>query len=124
MTMPDDPFEPPPDHPPLRVMYIRPHLEAVVEQTIAETILSNEVFWYDISPNVVANPSGDPSMPPVIGYVVIISCKSPVLSPPRIAISDVIYDGHPSDQQVESTVKGLLDSLFEVRRQLLSQRNN
>jgi hypothetical protein len=104
-----------------RIVYARGHFREHVEKIISETVLGDPVS-YDIAPVVVPSPDGSGNM--VVAYLLVLSCRSPVLRPPRIAVSDVIYDGHPSDEQLAGAVTKAITSLFEVRRQLCSQQLN
>lgn len=55
-----------------------------------------------------------------VAYLLVLSCRSPLLSPPRIAVNDIIFDGYPSEQQVRHAVRRSLEALLGVREQMLS----
>ena len=100
-------------------LYAREYMRETVNQALSETVLG-EPMSFDIAPVLVPNPQTGQM---VVGYMVVVSCRSPVLSPPRIAAFAVIVDAHPNDQQLEAAVKQNTESLFEMRRQLLSTQN-
>lgn len=98
----------------------RDHFCDVIEKTIAETVLGDPVA-YDLGPCPMPLPDGSGM---AICYVLILSCRSPVLVPGRIAVNDIIWDGHPGDEQLRKSVTSTIEQLFEIRRQLASQRHN
>ena len=83
----------------------------LVEKYLNEQILGNEPWWYEFSPVVILDPAGNL----IPGYMVILSTRSGLLQPPRIAINDVIWDAHPSEEQIRTSVQGCIDKLLQMR---------
>lgn len=54
----------------------------------------------------------------VPGYMLILSCRSPVLSPPRIAAFDPLYDAYPAEALIRAAVTSCVTTLFEARAKL------
>lgn len=91
----------------------RDKLCAAVARALAERCPAED-YGYDLGPALVPGPQGFTA-----GYVLIISCRSPVLSPPRMAHAQVIPDAWPDDATVSAAVGACLDALAQVRRKLL-----
>jgi hypothetical protein len=90
---------------------------AELAQAVARTLTERtpgEVYGYDIGPALVPGPQGVTA-----GYILIISCRSPVLSPPRMAHAQAIADAWPDDATLSAAVGACLDALAAVRRKLL-----
>lgn len=87
----------------------------VIETAINETVLGDRIDW-DFSPAVM--PAETRAGQPVTAYLVILSCRSPLISPPRISVTDVIWDSCPSDEQIRHAVTRAVTALYEVRRDI------
>jgi hypothetical protein len=89
-----------------------------LRKTVAEKIAENhlgEQISFDLGLILLAGP-GQPAM---AAYLLILSMRSPLMSPPRIAVPHIIEDGYPSESQVGEAVKAALAGLYEVRQKLL-----
>jgi len=93
-----------------------PQLRAIVAAKIAENYLSSDPVSYDLGPIVLPADGGVQAM---AAYLLILSVRSPLLSPPRIAVSDVIRDAYPTPEQIEAAVRNALDILARARAGLL-----
>lgn len=91
----------------------RDKLRSAVARALAERSPAED-YGFDIGPALVPGPQGVTA-----GYMLIISCRSPVLSPPRMAHAQVIPDAWPDDATVSAAVGACLDALAQVRRKLL-----
>lgn len=89
-------------------------LRAVVEAKIRENH-AGATISYDLAPTPMQGADG------TLGgaYFLILSVRSPLLSPPRIATTFIIADAYPTDAQVNEAVKACLATLHEAREQLL-----
>lgn len=94
-------------------IYVRDDFRDTIAMRLAETVLGDPI-GFDLAPAVVPGPDGSP----VVAYVLILSCKSPLLSRPRISVSDMIADSCPSTAQLHEAVDRSVESLFKVRSQL------
>jgi hypothetical protein len=68
---------------------------------------------FDFGPAVLPDPHNPGGQ--LAGYLLIISCRSPLLAPPRIAVPDMIYDCYPSEDQVRYSVLRTVETLFGMR---------
>lgn len=92
---------------------------AVLRRTVDKLLLKRtlgEDYGYDLGPCTVQTPKGL-----VAGYMLILSCRSPVLSPPRMAHSHFIPDPWPSDELIENAIRECLTGLAAARNQLLGK---
>ena len=71
-------------------------------------------YGYDIGPACVPTPQGVKA-----GYLLIITARSPVLSPSRLAWSHFIADPWPADEMITAAIKLCLKGIAETRRKLL-----
>jgi hypothetical protein len=55
-----------------------------------------------------------------IAYILVVSCRSPLVAPPRIAAPAVIADAWPAEPHVAAAVAEALEGLADLRRQLLT----
>ena len=85
----------------------------VIEKTINENVLGDPVEW-DFSPVVVPQML-QAGAEPVCAYLLVLSCRSLLLSPPRVAVTDMLWDSCPSDEQIRTEVIASLDGLFKTR---------
>lgn len=95
----------------------RPELAALLDRILTEECLGED-FGYDIAPHIAATPAGLAA-----GYVLILSCRSPLVSPPRMASPYFIGDMWPDEENLRQAVKMCLDHLADLRRQMLSPSN-
>lgn len=86
--------------------------QKVIKEEIDSGALGDVIEW-DFSP--VIYPSGEPGGQPACGYVLILSCRSPLISPPRIAVYDATWDAAPSDHDVRQMVIKAIEALYKVR---------
>jgi hypothetical protein len=96
-------------------VYARPQLRAMVAAKIAANYLSSDPVSYDLAPIVLPADGGQA----MGAYLLILSVRSPLLSPPRIAVSDVIRDAYPTAGQIEDAVRNALGILADARAELL-----
>jgi hypothetical protein len=92
-----------------------PLLRAVVEAKIAEQHVSSEPLHYDLSPVLLPGADGQA----MAAYLLILSVKSPLLSPPRIAVPEIIADAYPSESQIGAAVASAVAMLAAARKQIL-----
>jgi hypothetical protein len=91
----------------------RDKLRAAVARALAERCPAED-YGYDVGPSLVPGPQGFTA-----GYMVIISCRSPVLVPPRMAHAQLIPDAWPDDATLSAAVGMCLDELAAARKKLL-----
>lgn len=97
----------------MNVQYGLDQFRQIVEAKIAEIVLGDPIV-YDLAPIFIPDQNGQL----LVAYCLIVSCRSPVLSPPRIAISDLILDACPSKDQLEASVEKTITALFKLRAKL------
>jgi hypothetical protein len=97
----------------------RDHMLETIAERLAEIVLGLDVD-YDLAPAIV--PCG-PAQQPVVAHLLILSCRSPLLSPPRISVSDLIYDTCPADPVLTDSVDKTVGQLLVLRQQMLSRAN-
>ena len=89
-------------------------LKHLVDAKLRE-IHVGEPVHYDLAPVPVAAPDGRIGA----GYFLILSLRSPLLSPPRIASTYVIRDAYPTPDMIGEAVRTCLEALNEARKNLL-----
>lgn len=89
-------------------------IRRAVARAITERTLPNEGYGFDIGPALVPAPAGVTA-----GYLLVISCKSPVLAPPRIAAAQGISDPWPDEKALGAAVGSCLGVLAQMRAKLL-----
>lgn len=96
-------------------LYARVLLEHAVKREIDQVYLGPEALHFDFGPILIPGPGGQG----MAGYLLILSCKSPLLTPPRIALPEIIADAYPSDSQIKDAVTKALATLIDARARLL-----
>lgn len=91
----------------------RAELSATVERLINGRALGDS-YGFDISPVLIPSPQGIST-----GYLLAISCRSPVLMPPRMAQVQVITDMWPDEATLAAAVGACMDGLAAARAELL-----
>jgi hypothetical protein len=56
-----------------------------------------------------------PGQQPKVGYLLIISCRSMLLTARRISMCDTIDDSSPTDDQIRALTAGVVQSMYEAR---------
>ena len=92
------------------------HFLETIAARLSETVLGQDID-YDMAPSILPGPEA------FVAYVLILSCRSPVLAPPRIAVTDLILDANPGDHALTESVDRAVGQLMQVRRQLLGAAN-
>jgi hypothetical protein len=92
----------------------RPELCALLEKILTEEALGED-FGYDIAPAMAVVGSNI-----VTGYLLMLSCRSPVLVPPRMCAPHLLSDMWPDEARLRVAVKECLKSLAALRLQLLT----
>lgn len=90
-------------------------LRTTVERIISESTVGNIDLSYDLGVVSFAGPDGGFG----VGYGLILSCKSPMIQPPRLCVSGIIPDGYPSEAQLKASVDELVKQLFQFRMKIL-----
>jgi hypothetical protein len=83
-------------------------------QKLLQQLTIKQDYGYDIGPATVPTPQGVKA-----GYLLIITARSPVLSPPRLAWSHFIADPWPADDMITAAIQVCLKGIAETRRKLL-----
>lgn len=93
----------------------------IIDNVIAEQVLGDERFEWDFSPVIVPSLT----VPGAIeaAYLLIVSCRSLLLTPPWCAVNDLIRDGHPSEPQIRRATAGCIEGLYDMRRELANDPN-
>jgi hypothetical protein len=91
----------------------------VIEEAITAGALGDLIEW-DFAPIITVTEEGEPSA----GYVLILSCRSMMLVPPRIAVCAALPDGSPVDAVVCNLVTTSLDQLYHIRSEMNKLRAN
>jgi hypothetical protein len=91
----------------------RAELSAAVERLINARALG-DAYGFDIAPALIPGPQGVAA-----GYLLIVSCRSPVLVPPRMAQVQVIPDAWPGDDALAAAVTACMDGLAQAKADLL-----
>lgn len=91
----------------------RAELAAIVGRLVTARSLG-DAYGYDVSPVIIPAPQGMAA-----GYLVVISCRSPVLVPPRMAHCQVIADAWPDEAALAGAVAACMDGLAQARAELL-----
>lgn len=91
----------------------RGELAATVSRILAQRTPAED-YGYDLGPALIPTPQGVTA-----GYLLVISCRSPVLSPPRMAHAQAIPDAWPDENTLSAAIGMCLDQLAQVRRKLL-----
>lgn len=92
----------------------RPELAALVEKILAEESLGED-FGFDIAPMIMAAPQG-----PLPGYLLTLSCRSPLLKPPRLGAPAFIADIWPDEAKLRDGVQRCIKGIAELRLQMLA----
>ena len=92
----------------------RPELYRQVETAIRENHAGEPVL-YDLTLVLVAQ-----NTQPAAAYLLVLSTRSPLLSPPRIASTFLIMDACPTPAMISHAVKICLAALYEARKNLVS----
>ena len=79
-----------------------------------DTWAPGETWFYDVGPIPIQVAQGT-----MVGYGVILTCRNVLLVPKWLAISDIIQDGFPPDEQVEATVKKMIGQLADIKGKAL-----
>jgi hypothetical protein len=94
---------------------------AEVRELVAQALLEQAKgldYGYDVGPALVPRlDRGDV----VGGYLVTISRRSPVLSPPRLSISIPVEDGWPTPELISEAVRNCVNALKARALQLREQ---
>jgi len=90
-------------------------LRAVVYRKIRENHVGAQVQF-----SLTATPKLNAQGGIEAAYLLILSMKSPLMSPPRIAAPQLIDDAYPTPEQIERHVRAALQALYDARRSLLS----
>jgi hypothetical protein len=108
---------------PMKVKPERLHFEELIERHISSTVLGEpmEYTWALIT-RMVQREDGQIGIEP--GYMLVISCRSPILRPPRVSITDVVWDAYPVDATVTQLIDKMIGQLFDLRRKLCSTATN
>jgi hypothetical protein len=77
--------------------------------------VGGDALEWDFAPFVMPMPAG---APPRIGYLLIVSCRSLLLTAPRVAMCDVIEDSSPAEARIQTTVASVVQQLYEARAAL------
>jgi len=86
----------------------------VIEEAIRDQVaLGRDGIEWDFSPLLIPNPAGGE-----VAYLLIISCRSLLLTAPRVAMCDIIHDASPDGLALHATVKATLVKLYEARAEL------
>lgn len=93
----------------------RAQLAGIVEKLVNLRALGEDT-GYDITPVILPGPSG-----PQAGYLLILSARSPVLKPPRMAFSHAIPDAWPDEEQLADAVGHCMQGLAKTRLSLLGK---
>lgn len=89
-------------------------IRGTVARVLTERTVAGEDYGFDVGPSLVPAPQGVAA-----GYLLVISCRSPILVPPRMAHSQVIADAWPDEATLAAAVGTCLDSLARLRAKLL-----
>lgn len=90
----------------------------VIEDAITAGALGDSIEW-DFTPIITVTADG-----PSAGYVLILSCRSMMLVPPRIAVCAALADATPVDAVVRNLVTTSLDELYHLRSEMNKTRAN
>lgn len=91
----------------------RAELSGAVERLINGRALGDS-YGFDIGPVLIPSQQGMAA-----GYLLVISCRSPVLMPPRMAQCQVIADTWPDEATLAVAVGACMDGLAAARAELL-----
>lgn len=91
----------------------RAELSGAVERLVNGRALG-DAYGFDIGPVLIPSPQGMAA-----GYLLVISCRSPVLVPPRMAQVQVIADAWPDEATLASAVGACMDGIAAARAELL-----
>jgi hypothetical protein len=91
-------------------------MRAVVAKALAVQMPPSEKYGYDLGPALVAGPEGKL----ITGYLLVVTCRSPVITAPKLAQTYIIPDAWPSDQVLTVGVRECLARLAGRRQQLLT----
>lgn len=89
-------------------------IRGTVSRILTERTVAGEGYGFDLGPALVPVPQGLAA-----GYLLIISCRSPLLAPPRMAHSQVIADAWPDEATLATAVGACLEALAQLRAKLL-----
>lgn len=90
----------------------------VIEEAIRAAVLGaagGDSLEWDFAPQIIPGP---PGTPPKVGYLLIVSCRSMLLTAPRVAMCDVLEDSSPSDDKLRALAAAAVQSLYEERAAL------
>jgi hypothetical protein len=89
-------------------------IRGAVARLLTERTVLGEDYGFDIGPALVPAAQGAAA-----GYLLVVSCRSPVLVPPRMASAQVIADSWPGEDALAAAVGTCLDVLAQMRAKLL-----
>lgn len=96
----------------------RPELASLVHGLL-EGKVPLEDYGFDIAPVPQQLQQPDGSVVLAACYLLVISCRSPVLAPPRMYAAALIEDGWPGEPELSPAIAKCLADLERARNQLL-----
>jgi hypothetical protein len=88
----------------------------VIEETIREAVaLGDDSIEWDFSPILIPPHGGGP---PMVAYLLIISCRSLLLTAPRVACCDIIKDSCPDNGALRRSAADTLQAMYAARAEL------
>ena len=86
----------------------------VIEEAIRDQVaLGRDGIEWDFTPLLIPNPAGGE-----VAYLLIISCRSLLLTAPRVAMCDIVHDASPDSMALRTIVKATLEKLYQARAEL------
>jgi hypothetical protein len=86
----------------------------VIEEVIHDRVaLGRDGIEWDFSPLLIPNPAGGE-----VAYLLIVSCRSLLLTAPRVAMCDIVRDSSPDSATLRKAVTAVLEKLYQARAEL------